>query len=161
MPSSVVQQLTGVYEAESPKEFMRRQALAKPHVVVTTGHPAPVKTIRVPVVWLSDLVSVGGGDIPGVRLRGETAPPTPEGFTEEQWDYTLEVIEYALNEGPDFSGTHQYDADEDLADEEAPLEDDGGICFTPSFSWLYVGGQAAYERHRDGSYDAPSWRDLV
>lgn len=125
-----------------------------PTVYVTTGPPAPKTIVQVPVVWARDIVMIGSHDHPGVMLRGKTAPPPPQGFSAEQWDYALEIIEYALNEGPDFSGDHEYEGT-DIDD-----YDPEGMLFTPSFTWHYGGGEAAYRRHRDDAYEAPSYRNM-
>jgi hypothetical protein len=132
------------------KNFYKQLGQGAAFVTVRTGIPAPSRIVKVPVRWFCDMVMIGGGDAPGVQLRGfEDTPPPPRGWSEDQWNYALEIIEYALNEGPDYSGDHVYEPEGD---------DPEGMLFTPSFCWHYQGGEAAYDKHREAAWDAPGWR---
>lgn len=147
----------------SAKDFIKGLARIDASVHITVGAPAPNQRIVVPVTWFKDLVFQSGHDHPGVHLRSERSLSLrPQGVTPEQWDWMLELIEYALNEGPEFSGCYAFDPP---SEEEYPprikgtSNNDGSMLFTPAFTWFYTGGKTAYARHKDMAYErAPRFR---
>lgn len=128
-------ELEPLAEAETPKEVFKQFSSSTGTVAITVKDPLKRQTIDVPVRWYRDMVSVGGGTLPGVVLRHEDTPGPPQGMTLAQWQYLLEVVEYAFNEGPV------------IADDRPPDFDDVGReedMWLPHFSYKFVGGQKAY-----------------
>lgn len=119
-------------------------------VEIQIGPPAPRSTVKVPVHWYRDLVMAGGGgEIPGVDLHYH-APPTPPGLNIERWNFMLEVISYAINEGPIMGDEHEADDDYDDPDSGTAL---------PYYRWRFMGGDDAFDRWREwAETNASSWR---
>ena len=146
----------GMTRAEYYGEARRGEAkktllsLPKPHAggfvwVHVLDPNVPESKTLVPVYWVADAVLVGDSELPGVDLR-RNPPPPPSGVAQEHWQWMLDIIEYAINEGPSY-GEHR----EMAKPYDSSLTDD--LVF-PTFEWVFVGGQVAYTRWRQWAVDS-------
>jgi len=144
-------------EADSPesaKSFIKRAhqaSLPKDVVRFWIGPRAPACIVDVPVTWFR-VGSAADTAFAVISLR-HSAPPPPRGVTPGQWLWMLEVVEYAMNEGEDFSGNEADEAEgrtTGLDSDYAP----------PSYRWEYRGGRAARNKSWEWAVsNAPFWRD--
>lgn len=115
-------------------------------VQILVGDPGNTQLVTVPVQWLSDLVYSGSHVHPGVVLES----PPPEGVRKAQWDYMLEVIAYAINEGNELMGSYDREDDEFENDEDYDPELGYGH---PRFHYRFLGGQKEFDRNLQLAYE--------
>jgi hypothetical protein len=108
--------------------------------------------VRVPVKWYRDLTMMGSHEHPGISLRPSKLKP--HFMTEEQWDWILEIIEYAANEGEEIEGRRDPEPDEEGEDEREA----NAWFWHGAWAWSYVGGKQAYDADYERAYEeAPSY----